>query len=201
MGCKIMTIGSIGGSYASLAGYTPPVARGTGASETAAAAATPHSRATGASLSASGAAGNTAAVNGSLEGSDVARKKVNEPCQTCESRAYQDGSDDPGVSFKSAAHIDPDVAASVVMGHEMEHVAHEQARAKQEDRQVLSQSVVLHTSICPECGRTYVAGGTTETVTAAEKKSPEDQAQELLRMFGAGNADPASSGNHMDKSA
>ena len=28
---------------------------------------------------------------------------------------------------------------------------------------VISASVNIHTSICPECGRTYVSGGTTNT--------------------------------------
>lgn len=86
-------------------------------------------------------------------------------CQTCKNRKYQDGSNDPGVSFKSPQSIDPSVAASVVMGHEQEHVAHEQAKAKQEGGKVVSQTVVLHGDICPECGRYYISGGTTRTVT------------------------------------
>lgn len=88
-----------------------------------------------------------------------------EECQTCKERTYQDGSDDPGVSFKTPANIDPDTAASVVRGHEQEHVSHEQAAARREGRKVVSQSVTLHSSICPECGRTYISGGTTRTVT------------------------------------
>ena len=53
-------------------------------------------------------------------------------------------------------------------GHELEHVAHEQAKAQREDRKVVSQTVALHTDICPECGRVYVSGGTTRTVTKAD---------------------------------
>ena len=52
-------------------------------------------------------------------------EKLNEKqgeCQTCKNRKYQDGSDDPGVSFKTASKIAPETAASVVRGHEMEHV-------------------------------------------------------------------------------
>lgn len=94
-------------------------------------------------------------------------------CQTCAKRKYQDGSNDPGVSFKTPAHISAENAASVVRGHEMEHVSHEQAKAEQEDRKVVQQSVTLHTDICPECGKVYVSGGTTRTVTAA------DNSQEL----------------------
>ncbi len=93
-------------------------------------------------------------------------------CQTCKERKYQDGSDDPGVSFKTASHIDPNQAASVVRGHEQEHVVREQAKAAREDREVVSQSVTLHTGICPECGRTYVSGGTTRTVTRASQEAP-----------------------------
>ncbi len=88
-------------------------------------------------------------------------------CETCKRRKYQDGSDDPGVSFKSPAHIDPDMASSTVRGHEMEHVAREQDAARREGRKVLSQSVTNHTAICPECGRVYTSGGTTRTVTSA----------------------------------
>lgn len=88
-------------------------------------------------------------------------------CQTCKERKYQDGSDDPGVSFKTPTHIGPDQAASAVRGHENEHVVREQAKARQEDRKVVSQSVTYHTAICPECGKVYVSGGTTRTVTKA----------------------------------
>ena len=48
----------------------------------------------------------------------------------------------------------------------MEHVVREQAKAKGDDRKVVSQSVTLHNGICPECGKVYVSGGTTRTVTA-----------------------------------
>lgn len=51
------------------------------------------------------------------------------------------------------------------MAHEMEHVVNEQASAKADGSEVISQSVAIHTSICPECGISYVAGGVTNTVT------------------------------------
>lgn len=92
-------------------------------------------------------------------------------CQTCANRKYQDGSDDPGVSFKMATALTPDRAATAVRGHEMEHVVREQAKASREGREVISQSVTIKTAICPECGTVYTAGGTTQTVTKA--KSPE----------------------------
>ncbi len=86
-------------------------------------------------------------------------------CQTCEERKYQDGSDDAGVSFKTPTRIDPGQVASAVRGHEMEHVYREQAKAQREGRKVVSQSVTLHTAICPECGKVYISGGTTRTAT------------------------------------
>lgn len=99
-------------------------------------------------------------------------------CQTCENRKYQDGSDDPGVSFKTATHIAPEQSASKVRGHELEHVGRERAEAMREGREVVSQSVTYQTNICPECGDVYVSGGTTRTVTAAQQSPAMKQAQE-----------------------
>lgn len=100
-------------------------------------------------------------------------------CETCEKRKYQDGSDDPGVSFKTATRVAPEAAQAAVRGHEMEHVVREQAKAKQEGRKVVSQSVTYHTGICPECGKIYISGGTTRTVTAADNAA--DDRKDLLR--------------------
>lgn len=104
-------------------------------------------------------------------------------CETCEKRKYQDESDDSSVSFQNPTRIAPENVASAVRGHEMEHVSHEQLKAEQEGRKVVSQTVTLHTDICPECGKTYISGGTTRTVTAAasepvapaEEAAPADQ--------------------------
>lgn len=86
-------------------------------------------------------------------------------CQTCAKRKYQDRSDDPGVSFQAPTHISPEAAPSAVAAHEREHVTRNQAEAEREGREVVHQSVQIHTAICPECGRVYVSGGTTTTVT------------------------------------
>ena len=83
-------------------------------------------------------------------------------CETCASRKYQDGSDEE-VSFKSAQHVSPEAAASRVRGHEQEHVSNAYDKAKEKGGKVLNASVAIHTAICPECGRTYVSGGTTTT--------------------------------------
>jgi len=71
-------------------------------------------------------------------------------CETCAERTYMDGSNDPGVSYKSPTKIDPDIAPAAVMSHEMEHVTREQDKAESEGREVVSQSVTLHSAICPE---------------------------------------------------
>lgn len=92
-------------------------------------------------------------------------------CETCENRKYQDGSDDPGVSFKSATKISPEAAASAVRGHEMEHVYRNQAKAEREGKEIVSQSVVIKSAICPECGKPYVSGGETRTVTKTKQEN------------------------------
>lgn len=97
-------------------------------------------------------------------------REQNGECQTCKNRKYQDGSDDPGVSFKTASKIAPEAAASAVRGHEMEHVYRNQAKAAREGREVVSQSVRLKTGICPECGKPYIVGGETRTVTKAKNE-------------------------------
>lgn len=90
------------------------------------------------------------------------RKSTPEECETCKNRKYQDGSDEM-VSFKAAGHIAPESAAAVVMGHEQEHVSNAYQKAKDGNGEVVRASVQLKTSICPECGRTYISGGETNT--------------------------------------
>lgn len=110
-----------------------------------------------------------------LTGAEGAQKALEEgECKTCEQRKYQDGSDDAGVSYKTPTHISPEQAGAAVRGHEMEHVTREQAKAVQEDREVISQSVTMHTAICPECGKAYVSGGTTRTVTAESQEAVKE---------------------------
>ena len=83
-------------------------------------------------------------------------------CETCANRKYQDGSDE-NVSFKSAQHVSPEAAGARVRGHEQEHVSNAYDKASKEGGKVINASVAIHTAICPECGRTYVSGGTTTT--------------------------------------
>ena len=90
------------------------------------------------------------------------RKSSPAECETCASRKYQDGSDE-NVSFKTAQHISPEAAASRVRAHEQEHVNNAYTKATKNNGRVLSANVAIHTAICPECGRSYVSGGTTTT--------------------------------------
>lgn len=85
-----------------------------------------------------------------------------EECQTCKERKYQDGSDE-NVSFKSAQHISPASAGARVRAHEGEHVSNAYTKAQEDGGKVVQASVSIKTAICPECGRTYVSGGTTHT--------------------------------------
>jgi len=85
-------------------------------------------------------------------------------CQTCKERKYVDGSDEGNVSFKTPGHIAPESSAGVVMSHEKEHVANAKREGNKPGNKLISASVSLKTAICPECGRSYVAGGTTRTL-------------------------------------
>lgn len=113
---------------------------------------------------------NTAGT-GSLYGSSYDEKAKSaldqamgkEECQTCKNRKYQDGSDEVNVSFKAAAHISPESAGALVRAHEQQHVSNAYKKAAMNNGQVVQASVTIQTAICPECGRSYVSGGTTAT--------------------------------------
>lgn len=107
-----------------------------------------------------------------LKDKEHAPEQEDAHCETCENRRYQDGSDDPGVSFKTAGKIDPANAEAVVRGHEYEHVNRNQAKAEREGREVVYQNVLIKHGICPECGDSYVAGGETVTVTRVKREDP-----------------------------
>lgn len=123
---------------------------------------------------------------GIREGRDGSVKEISkdkERCQTCAKRKYQDGSNE-NVSFKAAAHISPEAAGSAVRAHEGEHVSNAYTKAAQKDGKVVSASVSIHTSVCPECGRTYVSGGTTST----RIKYPADPYEQRKKTLGAEEA-------------
>lgn len=111
-------------------------------------------------------------------------------CQTCKERKYQDGSGEM-VSFKSAAHISPEAAGSKVRSHEQEHVSNAYKKAAQGEGKVLQASVRIQTSICPECGRSYVSGGTTATKIQYKQDNPYDKNTKAVQA-------EAFKGNHVD---
>ncbi|MCM1307795.1 MAG: hypothetical protein NC223_04270 [Butyrivibrio sp.] len=114
----------------------------------------------------SGAADGTAKAGGITDEDSVkkaGRRSSPEECQTCKERKYQDGSDE-NVSFKSASHISPQSAGARVRAHEQEHVSNAYSKAAEKNGRVVRASVSIHTAICPECGRSYVSGGTTSTM-------------------------------------
>ena len=113
-----------------------------------------------------------------------------EKCETCENRTYVDGSNENDVSFKSPGHIAPEAAASRVMAHEYEHVRNAYQEDKEEGKELVSVSVSLKTAICPECGKTYVAGGETRTMMRnGVEENPYAKQQEAYNNFASGKAE------------
>ena len=104
-------------------------------------------------------------------------------CVTCSSRRYQDQSSDGGVSMQSPTHIHPDNAAAEVRNHEMEHQFRDRVDAESRGREVIQNHIRLHTSQCAECGRVYVLGGTSTTVSR-ERSEENSQNDEPVLSFG-----------------
>ncbi len=129
----------------------------------------------------------TASANGSPSSSKAVRKTE---CQTCKNRKYVDGSDEM-VSFKSPAKMSPGRAAAGVRAHEQEHVNNAFEKAAKDDGKVLQASVALKTAICPECGRAYIAGGTTTTKIAYKEDDPYSENQKAMQQ-------EAATGNNID---
>lgn len=130
-------------------------------------------------------AGESVPQNGKLSAEADRRRRFDSfECQTCKNRKYQDGSDDSGVSFQTPTKVDPKAAGAAVRGHEQEHVSRNRSKAEREGKEIVSQSVTIHTNICPECGRVYVSGGTTRTTT---KNASEN---DLADRYNVGKSDP-----------
>lgn len=111
-------------------------------------------------------------------------------CQTCKNRRYQDGSDEM-VSFKTPGKIRPEESYAKVMSHEQEHVANARAEGGKENKELISATVTLETAVCPECGKTYIAGGTTRTLM---KTYGEDPYSKNLKSY----EQEAATGNFVD---
>lgn len=126
------------------------------------------------------------AVEGDKKGTTGA-----EECETCKKRKYQDGSNE-NVSYKAATHISPETAGSAVRAHEGEHVSNAYEKAVEKGGKVVNASVTLHTAICPECGKTYVSGGVTNTTikyTNEENPYVRDKILQDATVFPGQNVD------------
>ena len=111
--------------------------------------------------------------DGILPGGNTGEFEVNplEPkgeCKTCASRRYVDKSNDASVSFQTPTKVNSNSAMAAVASHENEHVRNERSKARREDREIVSQTVTLTFDCCPECGRSYVSGGTTRTASVSK---------------------------------
>lgn len=172
-----MNIGIIGASslgYASYGAYM-----GTSADESI------HDR-----LAAEGVGTATDKVEGKDPNARPGFESSPENCETCRERKYQDGSDE-NVSFKSATHISPQAAGAAVRAHEGEHVSNAYKKAAMEGGRVIHAGVAIHTAVCPECGRTYVSGGVTNTTLELPKDGQKinpytENAKSLLNDIGVG---------------
>ncbi len=113
-----------------------------------------------------------------------------EKCETCENRTYVDGSNENDVSFKSPGHISPEASAAKVSAHEYEHVRNAMQEDKEEGKELVSVSVSLKTAVCPECGKTYVAGGETRTIMRnGAEENPYAKQQQAYENFANGKTE------------
>lgn len=141
-------------------------------------------------LAAEGIGASSDKVEGKDPNARPGFKSSPENCETCRERKYQDGSDE-NVSFKSATHISPQAAGAAVRAHEGEHVSNAYKKAAMEGGRVIHAGVAIHTAVCPECGRTYVSGGVTNTTLELPKDGQKENpykanAKSLLNDIGVG---------------
>lgn len=98
-------------------------------------------------------------------------------CKTCQARKYVDGSNEPDVSYKTPGNISPQQSYAKVSSHEREHVANAIAKGNKPGAKLISASVSLKMGVCPECGKTYVAGGETRTSIQYSEDNPYSKNQ------------------------
>ena len=125
-------------------------------------------------------------LHGSENTSGTAPIQQTTGCTTCENRAYVDQSGDGSVSFQTPTNIGPESAAALVAAHEAEHISNQREDAESDGREVVSESVRMHTAICPECKRVYVSGGQAETLTVPgehPRLTPLNWAESMINML------------------
>ena len=94
---------------------------------------------------------------------DTSTKVKPVECQTCKNREYVDGSNEPDESYAK------------VSAHEREHVANAIQKSSKPGAKLISANVTLKMGVCPECGRTYVAGGETTTQIQYSESNPYEK--------------------------
>ena len=118
--------------------------------------------------------------NVGAEGNLDTKVKSSEDCQTCKNRKYIDGSNEADVSFKTPTHISPENSAAMVRAHEQMHVSNARQEGAKPDAELVSASVKLNMAVCPECGKTYMAGGLTSTTIKYSEENPYEKNRKLL---------------------
>ena len=101
-------------------------------------------------------------------------------CDTCKNRKYVDVSNEQDVSFQSPAHISPEESYAVVASHEQEHVSNAIKEGNKPGNQLISSSVALKMSVCPDCGTPYVAGGVTSTTLRYNESNPYEKSRKSI---------------------
>lgn len=101
-------------------------------------------------------------------------------CETCKNRKYVDGSNDSNVSYKTPTYISPQDSFAAVASHEQEHVSKAISEGSKPGNQLVSSSVTLKMSVCPDCGTPYVAGGTTRTTLQYNESNPYEKYRKSL---------------------
>ena len=109
-------------------------------------------------------------------------------CETCKNREYMDGSNEPDVSFKTPGKISAEQSFAKVSSHEREHVSNAIQKSSKPGAKLISANVTLKMGVCPECGRTYVAGGETTTQIKYSESNPyEKNRKNAEKSFLVGN--------------
>ena len=101
-------------------------------------------------------------------------------CQTCKERKYMDQSIVSDVSFPPPHLSAPGLAAQMFWTPAGVHVQTGCAHGKKQKTRLVSVSVSLKTGVCPECGKTYIAGGTTRTKMLTYRENPYDQGRKAV---------------------
>ncbi len=114
------------------------------------------------------------------KGNSSIEKVSQSECQTCMDRKYVDGSNDSSVSFKTPIHISPAASFAAVSSHEQEHVSSAISEGSKPGNELVSSSVTLKMSVCPECGTPFVAGGVTNTVMKYNTSNPYENSRKSL---------------------